>query len=127
MPGGMIMIKKRLSWHNLIKASLYSFSFLLFLQDSEGRYLSEMFRELPDKNEYPDYYKVIPSPIDLRIIREKIDSEAYKSEDELMEDFEIMFQNARHYNEENSEIYEDSVTLEKALKKKRRWLSHAAG
>ena len=86
-----------------------------------------MFLELPDPNEYPDYYKVIPHPIDMERIHEKIENFEYVAEDEFIHDFEILFQNARHYNEEGSEIYEDSVILEKALKKKRRYLNHIAG
>ena len=39
-----------------------------------------------------------------------------------MHDFEIMFANARHYNEEDSQVYQDSITLEKVLRKKKRML-----
>ncbi|XP_066935067.1 protein polybromo-1-like isoform X2 [Clytia hemisphaerica] len=93
-------------------------------KDSEGRVICEMFEELPDEDEYPDYYKVIPNPIDMKTINNKILSMEYNTEDEFIHDFEIMFQNARHYNEESSEVYKDSVSLEKTLKKKRRWLNH---
>jgi len=93
-------------------------------KDSEGRNLSAMFQQLPDKKEYPDYYKIITNPIDMKTIQQKLASDEYESEEEFIHDFEVLFQNARHYNEEGSEIYEDSVSLEKTLKKKRRWLSH---
>lgn len=86
-----------------------------------------MFLTLPDREEYPDYYRVIPNPIDMETIHSKIQSGQYGTEEEFIQDFETMFQNARHFNEEGSEIYEDSVTLEKALKKKRRWLAHLIG
>ena len=42
----------------------------------------------------------------------------YASEHSLLQDFELMFSNAKHYNEEGSRVYKDAVTLEKALKKK---------
>lgn len=86
-----------------------------------------MFLNLPDRDEYPEYYRVIPNPIDMETISGKIESGQYTGEEEFIRDFETLFQNARHFNEEGSEIYEDSVTLEKALKKKRRWLIHLAG
>ena len=86
-----------------------------------------MFEELPDEEEYPDYYKVIPNPMDMKTIHNKIQSMEYNTEDEFIHDFEIMFQNARHYNEEGSEVYKDSVSLEKTLKKKRRWLNLTTG
>jgi len=89
--------------------------------------LCSMFEELPDEDEYPDYYKVIPNPIDLKTIHEKLQTIQYSTEEEFIQDFEIMFQNARHYNEEGSEVYNDSVTLERSLKRKRQWLNHVAG
>lgn len=86
-----------------------------------------MFLTLPERKEYPDYYRVIPNPIDMETIYSKIQAGQYTVEEDFIHDFETMFQNARHFNEEGSEIYEDSVTLEKALKKKRRWLAHLLG
>ena len=44
-----------------------------------------------------------------------------------MSDFDLMFKNARHYNEEGSQVYSDAVTLEKALKAKWRILNQSAG
>lgn len=35
-----------------------------------------------------------------------------------MADFELMFNNARHYNEESSQVYKDACTLEKTLMSK---------
>ena len=43
-----------------------------------------------------------------------------------MADFDLMFKNARHYNEEGSLVYSDAVTLEKALKAKWRAVCHQA-
>ena len=43
-----------------------------------------------------------------------------------MADFDLMFKNARHYNEEGSLVYNDAVTLEKALKAKWRSVCHQA-
>ena len=50
----------------------------------------------------------------------------YPSEYNLMADFDLMFKNARHYNEEGSLVYNDAVTLEKALKAKWRAVCHQA-
>ena len=44
----------------------------------------------------------------------------YNSEKELMMDLKLMFNNARQYNEDGSQIYNDANTLEKAMKKKDR-------
>lgn len=51
----------------------------------------------------------------------------YPSEYNLMSDFDLLFKNARHYNEEGSQVYTDAITLEKALKAKWRVINQAAG
>lgn len=50
-----------------------------------------MFMERPSKKLYPDYYKVIAEPIDMLTIEEKIKQEKYKSEDEILQDFKVIF------------------------------------
>lgn len=42
----------------------------------------------------------------------------YDSEKELIMDLKLMFNNARTFNEDGSQIYNDANTLEKAMKKK---------
>lgn len=42
----------------------------------------------------------------------------YDSEKELIIDLKLMFNNARTFNEDGSQIYNDANTLEKAMKKK---------
>lgn len=42
----------------------------------------------------------------------------YVSDQGLVSDFELMFNNARHYNEEDSQVYRDADSLEKVLKRK---------
>ncbi|XP_033746616.1 protein polybromo-1-like isoform X8 [Pecten maximus] len=86
--------------------------------DTDGRPLRMIFMELPSKRDYPDYYQVILQPIDMVTIEAKIKGEKYYSENELIVDFELMFNNARHYNEEESQVYKDANTLEKLVKNK---------
>ncbi|KAJ7360053.1 hypothetical protein OS493_019144 [Desmophyllum pertusum] len=91
-------------------------------QDENGRYLSAIFVELPSAQDYPDYYQVISEPVCLSQIENNIRDNKYSGEDELMLDFEVMFDNARYYNEEDSQVYQDACTLEKVLRKKRKSL-----
>ena len=42
------------------------------LQDGEGRLIWEMFEELPSRQDYPEYYKVIKDPLDLQTVESKI-------------------------------------------------------
>ncbi|XP_064161335.1 protein polybromo-1-like isoform X3 [Anguilla rostrata] len=86
------------------------------------RRLCDLFMVKPSKKDYPDYYKIILEPVDLRTIDHNIRSEKYLSEDMMMEDMRLMFRNARHYNEEGSQVYNDANILERILKDKRREL-----
>ncbi|KAJ3603092.1 hypothetical protein NHX12_030836 [Muraenolepis orangiensis] len=89
-------------------------------EEGTGRRLCELFMVKPFKKDYPDYYKVILEPMDLKTIEHNIRSERYASEDALLVDMKLMFRNARHYNEEGSQVYNDADVLEKVLKEKRK-------
>lgn len=69
-----------------------------------GRRLCDLFMVKPSKKDYPDYYQVILEPMDLRTIENNIRTERYVSEEALMNDMKLMFRNARHYNEEGSQV-----------------------
>ncbi|XP_033483559.1 polybromo 1, like isoform X4 [Epinephelus lanceolatus] len=87
-----------------------------------NRRLCDLFMVKPSKKDYPDYYKVILEPMDLKTIEHNIRNERYATEEALMEDMKLMFRNARHYNEEGSQVYNDADILEKILKDKRKEL-----
>ncbi|KAM6468211.1 protein polybromo-1 isoform 16-T17 [Liasis olivaceus] len=87
-----------------------------------GRRLCELFMVKPSKKDYPDYYKIILEPMDLKIIEHNIRSDKYAGEEAMIEDMRLMFRNARHYNEEGSQVYNDAHILEKILKEKRKEL-----
>ncbi|XP_037534640.1 protein polybromo-1 [Nematolebias whitei] len=91
-------------------------------ETSTNRRLCELFMVKPSKKDYPDYYNVILEPMDLKTIEYKIRNERYTTEEELIEDMKLMFRNARHYNEEGSQVYNDANVLEKILKDKRKEL-----
>ncbi|KAM9758914.1 polybromo 1, like isoform 3-T3 [Menidia menidia] len=87
-----------------------------------SRRLCDLFMVKPSKKDYPDYYNVILEPMDLKTIEHNIRNERYATEEALMEDMKLMFRNARHYNEEGSQVYNDADILEKILKDKRKEL-----
>ncbi|XP_061114171.1 polybromo 1, like isoform X4 [Conger conger] len=87
-----------------------------------GRRLCDLFMVKPSKKDYPDYYKIILEPMDLRTIEHNIRSEKYLTEEALLDDLKLMFRNARHYNEEGSQVYNDANVLEKLVKDKRKEL-----
>ena len=68
---------------------------------------------------YPDYYKVIKEPIDLKMIACKIQEGEYNSLDELNSDFDLMVRNAQNFNEPGSQIYKDARSIQKIIKAKK--------
>ncbi|KAI0770991.1 SNF2 family N-terminal domain-containing protein [Trametes elegans] len=85
------------------------------LEDEHGRRRSDLFRELPDRREYPDYYHLIKQPIALSTIRKRISSHYYKNVLDFREDMRLMFNNARTYNQEGSWVYVDADEMEKVF------------
>ena len=73
----------------------------------DGRILSTPFLTLPSKTDYPDYYEIISRPIDLK----RIEMRSYTSIDDLVNDFQQMFDNACLYNEPGSMIYRVKISL----------------
>ena len=80
-------------------------------EDPDERKLSEMFMKLPSKRELPDYYQLIKKPVDLKKIKQGIAQHRYRNMTDIAEDFYLMFSNAREYNVEGSQIFNDSVNL----------------
>ncbi|XP_011690266.1 PREDICTED: protein polybromo-1 isoform X2 [Wasmannia auropunctata] len=98
-----------------LKKRLYALVKCVIEYCEDGRQPMLMFMEKPSKKLYPDYYQVIAEPIDMLAIEANIKVEKYQNENELIQDFKLMFNNCRQYNEEGSLIYEDANTLEKVL------------
>ncbi|CAO3590460.1 unnamed protein product [Absidia cylindrospora] len=87
------------------------------LQDPEdGTYLNYLFLELPSKKMYPDYYNVIKHPISLQMITAKANKNEYTSLDDLKSDLQLMIANAKHYNMEESQVYQDALRIQKLIK-----------
>ncbi|OCT56556.1 hypothetical protein XELAEV_18004697mg [Xenopus laevis] len=87
-----------------------------------GRRLCELFMFKPSKKDYPDYYKIILEPMDLKTMEQNIRSDKYATEEAMMDDMKLMFRNAMHYNEEGSRVYNDAHVLDKFLKEKKKEL-----
>ena len=54
-----------------------------------------MFRLLPSQKRYPEYYKVIDNPMDLKTIATKITENKYANLTELEDDISLMCKNAQ--------------------------------
>lgn len=67
----------------------------------------------------PLYKKIIKKPIDLTLIRTNIENDKYPTQESFLEDLELMFENCRTFNEDESEIGKAGICLHKFYSK--RW------
>ncbi|KAJ5037443.1 uncharacterized protein L3040_007618 [Drepanopeziza brunnea f. sp. 'multigermtubi'] len=83
--------------------------------DKSGRLIATPFLTLPSKKQFPDYYEMIKMPIALDTIEAKLKRHEFPNLTTLESYFKRMISNAKEYNTKDSEIYEDSERLRKAL------------
>lgn len=83
--------------------------------DGELRVLP--FERLPDRQLNKEYYQAIQNPIALDQIKRNAKRKKYRNVDEVLADLDIMFENAMQYNEEDSDIYEDALVLQKEARR----------
>lgn len=80
--------------------------------DAKGRQLSSIFMKLPLKTELPEYYEVIKKPLGLEKIGVRLKNGVYETLEDLLSDLILMLDNACKYNEPDSQIYKDALTLQ---------------
>jgi ATP-dependent helicase STH1/SNF2 len=68
--------------------------------------------DLVSKRDYPIYYTMIKKPISMKMINKRIHSPHYKTTQQFRADFDLMFDNARTFNEEGSFVYEDADEMQ---------------
>ncbi|KAJ9123132.1 hypothetical protein QFC22_001323 [Naganishia vaughanmartiniae] len=82
-----------------------------------NRSATEFFHELPDRDEYADYYLFITKPISLAEIRDKVQQRTYTDISQWKDDVTLMCDNAMQYNIEGSTVYDDAVAIKSELQK----------
>ncbi|KAI0093208.1 Bromodomain-containing protein [Irpex rosettiformis] len=88
------------------------------ISDLQGNSLSFAFRQPVSKDDVADYYDVIKNPMepDLSTMEHKLDTNQYSNLDAFLADAQLIFDNCRLYNQENSSYYKNATKLEKILK-----------
>ena len=80
-------------------------------EDDDDRTRADIFMYLPDRKLYVDYYQIVRNPMSFDIIESKVDGVQYATIADFQRDFDRMFDNARLYNEEGSQVYQDASIL----------------
>ena len=104
-------------------------------KNDAGQIMIHQFEKLPDKSAMPEYYQEIKDPIAIELIKvsqsrnpktlylkpqdtpltgqqRKQKRKKYQSVDHFMRDIDTMFNNAKSYNQDESQIYKDAVYLQ---------------
>ncbi|KAL1303632.1 hypothetical protein AAFC00_006992 [Neodothiora populina] len=84
-------------------------------KDKTGRVISDLFLDLPDKDELPDYYVSIKLPISLGTVEAKLNQHGYPNMTQLESDLKRMVANAKFYNEVGSVVYSDAERIRKMV------------
>ncbi|KAF9527101.1 hypothetical protein CPB83DRAFT_856749 [Crepidotus variabilis] len=79
------------------------------------RQLAAMFMDLVDRNDWPQYFEVIPEPRCLKNIQSGLEKGRYKEATDVYTDISLVFWNALFYNEPKSQIAADAETLKTLL------------
>lgn len=77
-----------------------------------GQLMVTHFERLPDKAAMPEYFSEIRNPMAYDMLKRKLKRKKYQSLDQFMKDVNLMFENAKSYNEDESQIYQDAVHLQ---------------
>lgn len=85
-------------------------------KDDDGNLLILPFERLPDKIAVPDYYTTITQPIALDQIKRKAKRKKYANIDAVMADVNLMFENAKIYNEDDSPVHVAAIELQQQAK-----------
>lgn len=86
--------------------------FLYQIQDNK---LAWPFLNPVNKDDIPEYYKAIVSPMDLSTMEEKLEKDLYTSPKDLVEDLKLIFSNCSQYNDTATVYNKCGVGLEKYM------------
>ncbi|KAF2791992.1 histone acetyltransferase GCN5-like protein [Melanomma pulvis-pyrius CBS 109.77] len=86
-----------------------------FLYDIQNHKQAWPFLKPVDRDEVPDYYNVITSPMDLSTIEERLEHDFYNAPKDLVTDLKLIFSNCRQYNDATTVYTKCAVRLEKYM------------
>ena len=92
-----------------------NFQALMDIEDSTGRGLIDPFLKPVPRSQYPEYYVVIHEPICMDQVEKKINKKEYQSLREYREDIRLLCSNARLFNDDGSQLYQDANDIEVCL------------
>uniref|UniRef100_A0A0N4ZWP3 Bromo domain-containing protein n=1 Tax=Parastrongyloides trichosuri TaxID=131310 RepID=A0A0N4ZWP3_PARTI len=89
------------------------------LSDESGRMIAPIFKVLESIDEFPEYYKIINQPIDLKTIAKNVLDNVYKCWEDFENDINLLVSNAKKFNGARSEIGKDASAIYDYVKKRK--------
>lgn len=90
-------------------------SFLFFFRNLLNELLKNEaawpFQTPVDAKQHPEYYECIKSPMDLSTMKKKMRNNQYHKREEFFRDVELILDNCRYYNEDDSPVGEAGHAL----------------
>ena len=81
-------------------------------KNDQGQLIIRHFDRLPDKTTMPEYYAEIKHPIAFEKLKKNVKRKKYASLEAFMADVNLMINNAKEYNTDDSQIFKDAVVLQ---------------
>ena len=82
-------------------------------KQQDGQLKIGVFERLPDEAVVPEYYAAIKNPIAIDVIKKRLRRKKYLTMEQFMKDINLMFDNAKSYNEDDSQIYQIAAELQR--------------
>ncbi|KLJ05692.1 histone acetyltransferase [Blastomyces silverae] len=86
-----------------------------FLNEIQNHKQAWPFLTPVNRDEVPDYYNVISSPMDLSTMEERLECDSYTAPKDLVADLKLIFSNCRQYNDSTTVYAKCAVKLEKYM------------
>ncbi|KAK7053438.1 histone acetyltransferase [Paramarasmius palmivorus] len=86
------------------------------LRDLQNHNQSWPFTHPVNFEDVPDYLNIIKEPMDFSTMEHKLDNNQYETVEDFIDDCQLIFNNARLFNQEGSIYYKCANALEKFLK-----------
>ena len=97
---------------------LHLYETLLNQKNSDGVSIVDPFMKKPSKKDYPSYYEVIKTPIDMEMILGGIKKNYYNSMEAFCADINLMFDNCKKYNGFGSKLFKTACDLHRVFMNK---------
>lgn len=97
------------------------------LKKEDGTMLCDTFIRAPKRRQEPSYFDVVTNPIDLLKVQQKLKTDSYEDLDDLMQDFELLINNAKAFYKSDSAEYQDAVTLWQHIQSNKQRIAESCG